>query len=329
MSASSACPNCDYPLYGQFCSHCGQNQKGSDRYFWSLVADALEGLFDVDSKVWRTLFCLFFRPGHLTKQHFANKRARYVSPFRLYLVSSLVFFLLLSSLTYFADNLKFDIGGGVEAGQEIIEGEQGAVLDTNSEARIASETSTTDAENDPSESSDIQGTIENLPPADIQLPFVDEEKEKVWGQALTEKAQEAYTIGSQNPKVLVEQFLDTAPIVMFLLLPIFALILKLLYIRRRRFYTQHLVLAVHNHSFFFVSMALLSSLPIIVPATFEPTISVLLGLWMVMYMVVSLRVVFEQSWIKTIIKSGFLFLCYLILIMFAFVITAILGIIFL
>lgn len=234
-------------------------------------------------------------------------------------------------MAYFSDNLKFDIGGGAEAGQEILDNEEGGgpASHLDIDENIDSETASSTKENRSAEGSDIQDTIDNLPPADIQLPFVDEDRERAWGKALTEKAQEAYAVGSQNPKMLVGQFLDTAPIVMFLLLPIFALILKLLYVRSHRFYTQHLVLAVHNHSFFFVAMVLISCLPIILPTSVEAIFSALLFSWMMLYMVLSLRVVFSQSWLKTIIKSGLLFLSYLVLAMFAFVLTAVLGIIFL
>jgi len=92
----SLCPNCGTSLKGQFCHQCGQNQKGFDRFFLSLVSEAFEDLISHDSRAIRTLFALLLRPGFLTLQYFKGRRAHYVQPLRLYFITSLVCFFAIS-----------------------------------------------------------------------------------------------------------------------------------------------------------------------------------------------------------------------------------------
>lgn len=91
------CANCGSPLAGRYCSACGQRADSdahSVRYF---LHELLEAVTHADSRVWGTLLPLLRRPGFLTREYFAGRRARYLQPLRLYLVMS-VLFLVLSAL---------------------------------------------------------------------------------------------------------------------------------------------------------------------------------------------------------------------------------------
>jgi hypothetical protein len=90
------CLNCGEVLTGQHCSHCGQHAKVRVLSLWGLIKDVIGDLLDADSRVWRTLVPLAFRPGLLTQEFLRGRRARYTPPFRMYLVLSLVFFVLAS-----------------------------------------------------------------------------------------------------------------------------------------------------------------------------------------------------------------------------------------
>jgi Protein of unknown function (DUF3667)/Domain of unknown function (DUF4286) len=90
------CLNCGEVLRGQHCSHCGQHAQVRVLSMWGLVKDVVGDILDVDSRVWRTLWPLAFRPGVLTEDYLRGRRARYTPPFRMYLVLSLVFFVLAS-----------------------------------------------------------------------------------------------------------------------------------------------------------------------------------------------------------------------------------------
>jgi hypothetical protein len=79
-------------LPGAFCAHCGQKAKPLDPTLRELARDVAGELTDVDSKLLRSVRYLFTRPGFLSREHAEGRRASYVSPVRLYLVFSVLFF---------------------------------------------------------------------------------------------------------------------------------------------------------------------------------------------------------------------------------------------
>lgn len=91
----SHCANCGALLADRYCGRCGQDGHVSlsFRYF---LHEFLEGMFHVDSSLWRTLRALLTRPGLLTQEYLAGKRRSYSPPFRSYLVISIVYFVLAS-----------------------------------------------------------------------------------------------------------------------------------------------------------------------------------------------------------------------------------------
>lgn len=92
---SVACPNCGAERRERFCGVCGQNDRDYRRLFVTL-SNVIGEIFEADSRLWRTLHALFLRPGFLAAEFARNRRANYVSPFRLYLFASLIYFLVVS-----------------------------------------------------------------------------------------------------------------------------------------------------------------------------------------------------------------------------------------
>jgi hypothetical protein len=110
MNASGNCRNCGAVLAGRFCSNCGQ---GADVHMPStreLVHEVLEGLTHSDSRLWITLKCLWFKPGKLTQEFVAGRRAAYLPPFRLYLILSVAFFLTASFSHFQGQVVRIDKG---------------------------------------------------------------------------------------------------------------------------------------------------------------------------------------------------------------------------
>lgn len=89
-----SCMNCGTTLSGQYCGNCGQRSKNRMISVWELTRDAFGDLFELDSRLWRSLIPLLIRPGQLTRDYLEGRRARYMPPFRTYLVLSIVFFLV-------------------------------------------------------------------------------------------------------------------------------------------------------------------------------------------------------------------------------------------
>ena len=92
--ASPNCLNCGGRLRGQYCGTCGQRSRNRLISLWELISDAFGDLFELDSRLWQTLVPLLIRPGRLTYYYLQGRRARYMPPFRMYLVLSLLFFVI-------------------------------------------------------------------------------------------------------------------------------------------------------------------------------------------------------------------------------------------
>jgi hypothetical protein len=105
------CLNCGEVLTGQHCAHCGQRAKVQVISLWGLVKDFLGDIFDWDSRIWRTLRPLAFRPGLLTQEYLRGRRAHYTPPFRMYLILS-VFFFLIASIFDPGKDISLNLGGG-------------------------------------------------------------------------------------------------------------------------------------------------------------------------------------------------------------------------
>jgi hypothetical protein len=89
----AACLNCDATVTGAYCSNCGQKAH-VHRSVLHAVEEFLHGITHFDSKLWNTLPLLFVRPGKLTREYVHGKRARYVAPVALFLLTIFSMFLL-------------------------------------------------------------------------------------------------------------------------------------------------------------------------------------------------------------------------------------------
>ena len=92
------CANCGVALAGLYCHACGQRHEPHIHSIGHFLAEAAESVTHADSRLWRTLLPLLFRPGFLTVEFFAGRRARYLPPIRLYLVLSVALFLVAGAL---------------------------------------------------------------------------------------------------------------------------------------------------------------------------------------------------------------------------------------
>ena len=110
----SHCGNCEAPLAGPYCSQCGQSAHESARSMHALFHDGWHSLTHVDGRLWRTLWLLMTKPGEVTRQFVANRRASFMPPFRLYLVISLLFFGLLG-VFHHDDLLHFKVDDAEKA----------------------------------------------------------------------------------------------------------------------------------------------------------------------------------------------------------------------
>lgn len=329
----SLCPNCGTRLEGQFCYACGQNQQGFDRFFLSLISEAFEDLISQDSRAIRTLFALLLRPGFLTLEYFRGRRARYVQPLRLYFITSLVCFFALSLQTKLSpavisfDNSQQDIVIGVELGN----------TDDPVETNDITAKQTNDATNDPTDNSantdDASEYADTAPSADentvvledLHFDFLTEEQNQKLIDFYTAQIEKTTKIASEDPSQFIDMALDSAPILVFCLLPIFALLLKVIYFNTGRYYTEHLVFAVHIHCFLY-TINLVDLAGYLIGDPIAGGMSKLINVWVVIYLLLGLRNTYKQGWGTTVFKFFALTISYVIAFMVAVSIAAIVNV---
>jgi hypothetical protein len=88
----SHCQNCSALLHGPYCSACGQHDFDYSGSFWHIIEDGLEGALHFDGKFFKSARYIFTRPGFLTTEFIAGRRARYMHPVRFYVFASFLFF---------------------------------------------------------------------------------------------------------------------------------------------------------------------------------------------------------------------------------------------
>jgi Protein of unknown function (DUF3667) len=100
------CLDCGTPVSGNFCSNCGQENSDYRVSLKRLLGDLFEELFQLESRLWRSLYHLFRHPGQLTLDYNAGRRVRYTSPLRLYIIASVAYFFALTILPQSKSDLQ-------------------------------------------------------------------------------------------------------------------------------------------------------------------------------------------------------------------------------
>ncbi|HMC99461.1 MAG TPA: DUF3667 domain-containing protein, partial [Ferruginibacter sp.] len=92
------CLNCNAQLYGKYCHICGQENIQPKETVWHLVSHFFQDITHFDGKFFNTLGLLVFRPGFLSREYVAGRRASYLNPIRMYVFTSAIFFLIFFTL---------------------------------------------------------------------------------------------------------------------------------------------------------------------------------------------------------------------------------------
>ena len=304
------CPNCGDPTQGRFCPSCGQRRGERRITLRRLLADVFEDQFSLSGALPRTMGVLLFKPGHLTTDYMAGRIARYVPPFRLYLLSSFVFFLVLNLMgggPQITRNVTPEVvdSAAIAADTVVAADSISVAADTGVAADSAGITISTGFVPDtaqgftPEESERMRVVIDSLVAGAGFLPARVRERVRVRLHELA--GMEQGRLGT----VISRELLDRAPVAIFLLLPVYAAILALLYVRSRRYYVEHFVFALHIHAFVF----LLFTLQQFVERW--DWLSGLMGLWIMVYGLLALKRYYRQSLLKTLVKYVLLGAIYL------------------
>ena len=310
----TTCRNCGASLHGEYCAHCGQRDTTVVRFFPTLLLEAFEGLFAFDSKSYRSLWCLFARPAFLTREFLAGRRVRYLAPLRLFIIF-LIAFLFTISVQMFLNSIGLNINQDIDEREqpvlEELETEFTAAID-----EVANELSTDGDDETTSDqvvferTTDLDefrsGVSELL--ANLKVPFLSEQNNQQFVELLQERAATNIDAISNDPSDFFNGLLENIPALLLLMIPVLALLQKLFYLGSGKYYVEHLVLTIHNHSFLFLTFILLFLLDLVILTDFGvlPVIAgfckSLLNLWVVVYLYLSLRLFFGQGYFITGIK---------------------------
>jgi hypothetical protein len=336
LAGSAQCLNCGTELKGPFCYFCGQPDRNFMRFFPALLRDLMEDLLDLDSRFIRTLKPLLFKPGKLTRDYMEGRRFRYAPPMRIYIFSSILFFLLAAVLS--SNSVSFNVQDDtlIHIGADNLEDTQkvGEVLENLPESvrnNVSVEQIIQDVEEDEKRADKGEfklGDIQfNEEPWNRETNPVDIKWLPVWlndriNDEIEGSPQKAEQING-NPNLLIDKVFDILPATMFLLLPFVALIFKFWYLFAKRYYVEHLIFSLHNHSFIFVTLILILLADLAVDqfnansyataATWAQWLQIIIGIWIPLYLLVSLRTVYRQNWFLTLGKYLVIGISYLTL----------------
>jgi hypothetical protein len=335
-----SCLNCGALLQGQYCAICGQRARGRLISIWELVRDAVGDLFELDSRLWRTIIPLMIRPGKLTHDYLIGRRARFMPPFRTYLVLSIVFFLV----AFFDPQQRFGLlyepepasRESAEEGRRTADEIRQEVLDDLAAEGIyipeAGESPRTGAKSAPppeqgpeqkdeQERDGISVQVKRRGGLDVDC---DLEQFSIDGPAwLTrrvtrERLQEICNrVVADSGRSFINQLLDNIPAALFVLLPLMALVLKMLYPLSKRYYVEHLLFVLHFHAFFFLILTLevlfsRMAVWLTLPDMIGNLSVFFVSLYVPVYLYKAMRRVYGQGRAITILKFFVLLLTYLV-----------------
>ena len=329
------CANCHADLGGEYCAACGQRNEPHIHTVAHFAGEAFESISHADSRLWRTLWYLLARPGFLTREFFAGRRVTYLPPFRLYLVLSVIFFLVttLPDGGAGAEGAPGAVRGewltdkpAADAQQEraraAAERELNAALKSGDFARLEAAGRQLDALEDADGRTknaliDVQGFDEFCD------SFTDPETGGS-GQAARANIRKFCQRARSDGATLGAALLHNIPRAMFLFLPLLAGIMKLMYWRPKRYYVEHLLFLVHNHAAVFLVFSLVAAFSFIpVLGDFAPWLFATALGYMAWYIYRAMRNVYGQHGAIRFLKWFFLGWMYLFTALFTLLLTLI------
>ena len=323
------CENCGAQLTGNYCAQCGQAAVDYRRSFRHVVADVLESFLHWDSKFFTTIALLVLKPWRLTNAFLAGKRVRYVNPLRLYLLASILFFF---AVNYGAKGLRFEPGKLSAKDRAELEADLKST-DLPPAARQELEGLLRESSPAPASSPStntplpVASTSPNAPSATAspktdkqqreygkigERPFMvfDEAKSTTpferWIEA---RAKEKMGEHGTKMGLFIATLFSNLPYMMLCCIPLFAFVLKILYLRRHIFYIDHLIYALHIHTFFYTGVMLIVLATVglnrAAPGPIAGWVIALLWIAFVVQIFLSIRRVYRQGWFISVFKFLF------------------------
>ncbi len=315
------CLNCNAEVQGRFCHNCGQENIETKESVWHLVAHFFKDITHFDGKFFSSLKYIFTRPGFLSSEYMAGRRASYVNPVRMYVFTSAFFFLLFFSIIKVDDKTiihDIELNGktltqveamdsltfmnyikklGKESGKDLTKMKRSDFKLYFDSVVIKGSISFTNT--------DYRSRVEY----DSVLQ-AGNNKDGWFKRALIYKQIELnekyHNEGGNAVKEYGNMLLHSLPQMLFILLPLFALVLKMLYIRRKTYYyVDHGIFSIHFYIFSFIMMLFIFGMERLNDNLEWPAIRFIklaMGLGVFFYLYKAMRNFYMQRRAKTIFK---------------------------
>ena len=342
--AEKNCLNCGEIVQGKYCQFCGQENIEPKESLWGLISHFFQDITHFDGKFFSTGRLLFTRPGFLPKEYIAGRRARYLHPIRMYVFTSALFFLIFYSLFSVKNwggpivtNKKGKTTNIRNAREEALKRAKTKADSASIEQAFKSisripipveikvndiDSTDEDDDDDDDRSSkadrffgltasfeDAYDSREQYDSAQLKLPVA--ERDGWWSRQSEYRnieLKKRYGEGKEREmwRDVADKFMHTFPYLLFLSLPLYAIILKLLYIRRRQFYyVDHALFLIYLYIFTFLFLLIFFGLRELQQRwdhwTFDLLIFILM-MYGIYYAYKSMRKFYGQRRFKTIVK---------------------------
>lgn len=300
------CDNCYATITGEFCANCGQPARNYLTSLFAIIGDFIDDTFNYDSRFFRTLRPLLLKPGFLTNEFVRSRRQHYLPPVRMYIFVSLLFFFAATLLTDLSIIDKdADSNPPPVASAEELQGRRRLAYEEeleelNRRFGIGVDASAAEAKEEQGQGFTWSGFEERLESSAREI--------------------------EKYPGAFMQRVMQHIPTMMFVFLPLVALVLKLAYIGSRRYYVEHLVFTLHYHSAVFLIFLLWLLWAELVERVEQLQVlagwvSAAVWIYITYYLYRSMRRVYGQGRVLTLFKFSLLFFAYFILLAVTFGLT--------
>lgn len=311
------CKNCKQPLseQGDYCAYCGQKEQPSKPPISSIFLEFFDAIYSLDTRFFRTIRDIWV-PGRLTIRYFEGKRRSYVHPVRLFLLMGLLHFAVLGSRL--AQSMEVAITKQqVAMAKSIYELEFHKRMDsialmlrdTFTRPETAAALDTLKRRTKPEGNDDFgsiqlwemknkDGKVVKVPIRELMTMEYESlrskyEIENFWDKIYLKQQVRFATNPNNLPRFIVGNLIW----VVVILLVVMALVLKVLYIRQKRFLIEHLMILFHIHAFAFLFVS-----PSIFFIDTVPQVFLYSMIGVMIYIFLTMKFYYQQGMLKTLMK---------------------------
>ena len=337
------CQNCENPYEKgfEFCPHCGQ-KTNEELTIGVLFYNTISNYFSFDARFLKSFFPLMFRPGYLAKEFIKGKRLLYLHPAQMYLFVAVIFFFIFN---FYVRDSRAELDKSMqsvvenrskkERGEFVEDSIPMDSLDMNEILEPLKENSTVlGLDEDALKAIDSLSHIK-VPKRNIGTSFSFDEKtldslieagasdETIYkSMGMSDDAgaiqRKIYAQGLKSYKTMglgqiYQTFIDSIPLAMFFLLPIFAFLLKIFFYNRGR-YSHHLVFSFYYFSFLFTVFSIVFAFNRWV-LDIPDWIDWLIALSTFIYLFIAIIKFYKQNWFASFIKTGTITFLFMLLVL--------------